>query len=248
MHLLTKRSSAHNEIAVYETSQLYGKMGKFRCMGFADDAVQGAIDLKDPKRIVLEYQSSLISLMEFINPYFERVFLIGHGIGTIAGHYPNKLFTIAEIDESVVDISRQYFMYERNNVKIGDGRQLLDQEEQSSFDYIIVDAFTDKGTPHHLKTLEFFALTKEKLDSNGVLLLNLMGKTNNDWLLNAVNTTIRNTYDYVKAFSLPAVAERDERNIIVLASGKTLDAQAGDVGKGIVEIQLSEGHTIMDSD
>lgn len=248
MYLLTKRSSAHNEIAVYETSQLYGKMGKYRCMGFADDAVQGAIDLKEPKRIVLDYQRSLISLLEIINPLFKSVFLIGHGVGTIAGHYPNKQFKIAEIDESVVEISRQYFNYDGNNVMIGDGRQLLNREEPNSFDYIIVDAFTDKGTPHHLKTLEFFAMTMEKLDSNGVLILNLMGRTNNDRLLNAVYTTIKNTYDYAKAYSLPAEAERDERNILLMASNKTFETRAGDIGKGVVEIELSQGHTIRDSD
>jgi spermidine synthase len=217
-------------------------------MGFADDAVQGAIDLKNPKRIILEYQRALISVMEAMNPYFEKVFLIGHGIGTIAGHYANKRFKTAEIDESVVELSRQYFNYGRNDVIIGDGRQLLDKEAPNSFDYIIVDAFTDKGTPHHLKTMEFFAMTMEKLASNGVLLLNLMGKTNNDRLLNAIYSTLSHTYFYTKAFSLPAEAERDERNILVVASNKTLDCQAGDIGKGIVEIELGQGHAIMDND
>jgi hypothetical protein len=120
--------------------------------------IQGAIDLKDPQRIVLIYQRAMIHLMEFNAPSFEHVFVIGHGIGTIAGHYPDKPFTVAEIDEKVVEISKRFFGYskEKDHVVMGDGRQILESEQPNIYDYIILDAFTHKGTPLHFTTSEFF--------------------------------------------------------------------------------------------
>jgi spermidine synthase len=245
LHLLAKELSTFNEIAVYDTNQLYGKMGKFRCLQFSDDSVQGAIDLKDPERIVLEYQRAMIHLMELNDPSFDRVFVIGHGIGTIAGHYPDKLFTVAEIDERVVELSKLFFGYRKDNVRVGDGRRILRNEEPKAFDYIILDAFNNKGTPLHIITLEFFEITKEKLDSQGAIIMNLMGKPKNDRLINAIHTTLRETYAYTKAFSLPAVDEADLRNMIIMGSNKTIDIQSQDTA-GIYEIGLEQGHIIMD--
>ncbi|MBE1445184.1 hypothetical protein GGC63_004652 [Paenibacillus sp. OAS669] len=64
MQLLLRETSDYSEVSVYETTQLYGVNGKFRCLQFSDHAVQGAMDLKDPKRIVLEYPRAIIHLME----------------------------------------------------------------------------------------------------------------------------------------------------------------------------------------
>jgi spermidine synthase len=247
LHLLLKESSRFNEISVYDTTQLYGKMGKYRCLQFADEAIQGAIDLKDPKSIVLVYAKAIIHLMELNDSSFENAFVIGHGVGTIAGHYRDKRFTVAEIDEKIVELSKLFFRYDMDNVVIGDGRQILRNEEPNGYDFIILDAFTNKGTPHHLTTLEFFEMTLEKLDSRGAIIMNLMGKTKNDWFINAIHTTLRETFAYSKAFALPGVNETDIRNIIVIGSNKTIDYQTQDMA-GFLEIELAPGHIIMDSD
>jgi spermidine synthase len=247
LHLLAKEFSMNHEITVYDANQLYGEKGKFRCLQFSDDAVQGAIDLNDPKRIVLEYPRAMIHLMEFNHPSFENVFVIGHGIGTIAGHYSEKRFTVAEIDEKVVELSKSFFGYDKDNVVVGDGRQILRNEDRNAFDYIILDAFTKKGTPFHFTTMDFFKMTKEKLALRGSIIMNLMGKTKNDKLINAIHTTLRETYAYTKAFSLPGEGVADIRNIIVIGSNKTIDFQARDMA-GFYEIELEQGHIIMESD
>jgi spermidine synthase len=243
LHLLAKEFSKFNEITVYDTNQLYGKMGKFRCMQFADDAIQGAIDLKDPRRIVLDYQRAMIHLMELNNPSFENVFIIGHGIGKIAGHYPDKRIKVAEIDEMVVEISKKFFGYSNNNVEVGDGREILKNEQPNTYDYIILDAFSHKGTPLHFTTLEFFEMAKKKLGSGGVIILNVMGKPKNDRLLNGIITTLREAFAYAKAFSLPAVEEGDARNMIVMASNEELEFKAR-MKEGIFEIEMEQGHII----
>lgn len=246
LHQLAKEISRDQEIAVYESTQLYGQIGKYRFLQFAEDAVQGAIDLKNPSRIVLEYPRAMIHLMDVNNPAFKHTFIIGHGIGTIAGHYPDKHFTVAEIDEAVVELSRRFFHYRGNNVVIGDGRQVLAQEEDGTLDYIILDAFTSEGTPFHLTTTAFFELTRKKLHARGALIMNLIGKTKNDKLINAIHTTLRNTYACSKSFSLQGQgSQADVQNIILIGSHTTIDWQPRAMA-GFVEIELGQGHLLVD--
>ncbi|MDQ8734398.1 fused MFS/spermidine synthase [Paenibacillus sp. LHD-38] len=245
MQLLVKATSGSHEISVYEANQLYGEIGKYRFLQFSDHAIQGAIDLKNPKRIVLEYPRAVIHLMERNNPAFENVFMIGHGIGTIPANDPDKRFIVAEIDERVVELSRAYFHYQMDNVRIGDGRRLLCEQERSEFDFIILDAFTEAGTPYHLTTLGFFELAKDKLNAKGSIILNLMGKVKNDKIMNAIYTTLGAAYAYAKVFSLPAEHIADIRNIIIVGSCKAIDFDHKEMA-GFYEIELEEGHILMD--
>lgn len=84
---------------------------------------------------------------------------------------------------------------------IGDGRQILEGENPQVYDYIILDAFTAAGTPRHLVSREFFSITRSKLNTGGYILMNLMGKGENDPLINAIYTTLTEEYAYIKAFS-----------------------------------------------
>jgi spermidine synthase len=245
LYQLAKELSGSQEIIVYEANQLFGEIGKYRFLQFSDHAIQGAIDLKEPKRVVMEYPRAIMHVMETNDPSFENVFMIGHGIGTIAGHYPDKRFVVAEIDEKIVELSRSYFNYSKDNVVIGDGRQILNEQSPGSFDYIILDAFTTEGTPHHLTTLEFFELTKEKLDSNGSIIMNLFGKVKNDKLINSIYSTLKEIYAYAKAFSLPGEDSADTCNMIIVGSNKAIDFHSRNMA-GFLEIELDEGHRMMD--
>ena len=246
MHLLTKEFSSNNhEISVYDTTELYGEKGNFRVMQFSNEAVQGALDLNNPQRIVFEYPRAMIHLMEYNNPSFEDVFVIGHGIGTIAGYFSEKRIKIAELDHQVVELSRRYFGYSKDDVVVGDGRQILLGEEAHAYDYIILDAFTDKGTPAPLTSREFFRMTREKLNSEGSILINLMGKGENDRLIRAIHTTLSEEYAYTKSFSLPSEGIRDLQNIILMGSNDPIGFQARSMA-GFIEIKLEQGHIIMD--
>lgn len=245
MQLLRKAKSGTQEVSVYDANQLYGETGKFRFLQFSDHAIQGAIDLKDPRRIVLEYPRAMIHLMEKNDPAFNHVFMIGHGVGTIPGHYPNKRFVVAEIDVAVVELSKTYFHYQADNIRVGDGRLLLGEQEQGSFDYIILDAFTEAGTPYHLMTLEFMELAEAKLDARGMLLLNVTGKLKNDTLIDAVYATLKQAFMFVKAFSLKAERLADARNIILAASNRPI-AYESIAMAGFFEIGLDEGYVMRD--
>ncbi len=247
MHILAAEVSSFNELTVYETSEFYGRTGKYRCLKFKDDDIQGAIDLKDPQRVLLDYQRAMIDLMEIVHPDFRNAFLIGHGIGTIAGHYPGKEFKVAEIDGKVVELSRKFFGYLQDNVVVGDGRLILGGERPNRYDFILLDAFTEKGTPLHLLTIDFFAMTLEKLGPGGVIMMNVMGKPKNDRFLNAIVTTLSESYPFTKAISLRVERDADARNIILVGSRQPIDIHARDLD-GLYEVEFDSGHIIRDYD
>ncbi|GGH18491.1 spermidine synthase [Paenibacillus segetis] len=243
---LFKEDSNNQELQVYDTTKLYGESGNFRVMQFANAAIQGAMDLNDPKRILFEYPRAIIHLMECNTPSFGDVFMIGHGIGSIAGHYVDKRFKIAELNDKVVELSKQHFGYNHDNVIIGDGRQILEHEESDAYDYIIIDAFNEKGTPLHLISKDFFQVTKEKLHPYGSIIMNLMGKGNNDRLMNAIHTTLNEEYDFVQSFQLPSESATDVKNIIIIGSSSPIVYQAQHMA-GFIRIELGQGHIIRDS-
>ncbi|WP_336785796.1 hypothetical protein [Paenibacillus sp. MMO-177] len=94
---------------VGDVNELFGKKGNFRVLQFSDTLVQGALDLDDPQRIVFEYPRAIIHLLEHNHSRLERVFQIGHGIGTIARHFPGARFKTAELDKRIVLASERYF-------------------------------------------------------------------------------------------------------------------------------------------
>ncbi|MBE7899954.1 fused MFS/spermidine synthase [Paenibacillus polymyxa] len=247
LDVLHKKLSNNHEITVYETTELYGEKGLFRVMQFSNAAIQGALDLNHPQRILFEYPRAIIHLMELNDPSFEDVFVIGHGIGTIAGHFTDKRFKIAELDSQVVEFSRTFFGYDQNNVTIGDGRRILEKETPDAYDYIILDAFTEQGTPLHLVSWEFFKMAKEKLDSEGSLIMNVMGKSEHDHLVHAIHTTLREEFAYVTTFSLPSEGVADIQNIIMIGRDKPIRFQARQMAD-FHEITLGEGHILRDTD
>lgn len=245
LHSQLHTHSNNHEITVYDTTELYGEHGSFRVMQFSNNAIQGAMDLNHPDRVVFEYPRAIIHLMECNAPHFEDVFLIGHGIGTIASHFAKKRFKVAELDSEVVALSRRYFGYTQDNVVIGDGRQILEGEEPQIYDYIILDAFTAAGTPKHLISREFFSIVASNLNSEGYLLMNLFGKGEQDPLINAIYTTLAEEFTYIKSFALPSDGVADIRNIIMIGGNRPIQFQARHMA-GFNEIQLGQGYLIWD--
>jgi spermidine synthase len=219
MRTIVRETTPWNEITVCETNALFGQTGRFRCLRFADEAVQGAIDLRDPGRVVLEYPRALIHLLERNAPGFARAFMIGHGVGTIPARYPAGAFTVAEIDERVVALSREFFGYPWNNVAIGDGRALLEAEPPASLDAVLIDAFTKDGTPGHLTTVECFEEAARRMRGPGLLLINLTGRARGDRRIASIHASLAKTFRHTAAFFLPASPGRSYGNIVLAGSG-----------------------------
>jgi spermidine synthase len=243
--LLFNQQTAFHNISVYDTEELDGKRGRFRILQFGTEASQGALDLNQPDRILFEYPRAILHLMEFHNPDFGHVFAIGHGIGTIAAACPGRRFLTAELDPLVVQLSREYFGCQQQDILIGDGRQLLQEQDPGSFDYLILDAFTAEGTPAHLVSQEMFELASSRLHEGGMLLMNVTGRPGYDRRLGAIFTTLGQSFSHVIAFSLPPQSQGDRLNVILAASMKPILYQGRQMA-GFQEIQLPPGYVIRD--
>lgn len=247
MNVLAACGEGKEQITVYETDMLFDERGSFRVLQFADEAIQGAIDLRNSERIVFEYPRALIHLMEHNSEHYaggEDIFIIGHGIGTLSGYFKERNCVTAEINEAVVQLSEQYFGWSGKHVLIGDGRWQLEHERQQ-FDYIVLDAFTSSGVPQHLSTLEFFELAYAKLKPHGALFINVTGKGKQDVKSNAMYSTLQQVFANTFAFTLQALEERDIRNSILVGSNDPLRYRLRSMA-GFVPYEPGAGYIILD--
>lgn len=244
LRVLWTGKSEYNEISVVETGQLFGETGRFRCLKFADDAVQGAIDLRRPERVALAYQRAVVGLMERSGASFRRAFVIGHGTGAIAKRFSDRDVVTAELDPMVVELSRTYFGYDRNNVKIGDGRELLSREEDGAFDFVVVDAFTSEGTPRPMTTPSFFEMAAGKLRDDGALIFNLFGKTRGDRRAGAAYAALRETFPFAAAFG-DAGRPGAEGNLLLVGSRREIPLREQAVA-GFAPVDLEPGFPLRD--
>jgi hypothetical protein len=104
-----------------------------------------------------------------------RIGIIGLGVGTIAiyGH-AGDLVRFYEINPNVERLARKYFTYlEDSNaaveVKLGDGRLVLENESPQDYDVLVLDAFSSDAVPLHLLTTEAMEIYLKHLAADGVM-------------------------------------------------------------------------------
>ena len=115
-----------------------------------------------------------------------RIGVLGLGTGSIAAYCRDRdTFVFYEIDRRIQTIATSYFSYvprcKGSEVRIGDGRILLEQErergEKGAYDMIVVDAFSDDTIPVHLMTLEAFELYAAHLkDTESILAVHVSNR------------------------------------------------------------------------
>lgn len=239
-------TSLYHDIYVFKAEQYYDKNGDYRYLTFGNkDTIQGAINLENPDEMVFDYANSMYDLTNYYTPKSNSLFMVGHGIGTLGRQYEKEKekVKIAEIDSALVDISKKYFLYEGDNVVVGDGRKILN-DEKSKYDVIILDAYHNTTQiPFHLTTKEFFQLTNEKLSDNGIVIMNIIGEEKNDPIVESVTTTVKTVYPYVKVFK--NVEESGIQNLYLVASNKPLEENGIE---NLVEFPMEQGEIILDTD
>lgn len=113
-----------------------------------------------------------------------RTMIIGLGTGIMACQFRQEdKLTIIEIDEQVINIARNpnLFTYLRDcppqsSLIKDDGRLAISKAADSSYELLVMDAFSSDAIPIHLLTLEAFSLYKKKLTEEGVILVNLSNR------------------------------------------------------------------------
>ncbi len=108
-----------------------------------------------------------------------QVGAIGLGAGTIAAYgKAGDRYRFFEIDPAIVAAAQRHFSFIADSpavveLRVGDGRLLLQAEAPASFDVLVVDAFAGDAIPTHLLTREAVALYRRRLKPGGVIALHL---------------------------------------------------------------------------
>ena len=158
-----------------------------RSLHFGSDWVQGAMRVRRPNALELAYTREMMAGLLLREPPWPRdVLLIGLGAGSLAKfiyHFlPKTKITVVEINPQVEVIARLHFKLPddplRLRVVIGCGAEyMLMLKGGASFDYILVDGFDDNARAGVLDTLPFFQACRARLRDNGLLAVNLLGRS-----------------------------------------------------------------------
>lgn len=132
---------------------------------------------------VYEY-TKYYSLYKLQNPQIKNALTIGGGAYTVPksllNDSPGVIVDVAEIEPELFDIVKKYFKVPQNKRlinNISDGRRFL-YETDKKYGLIFSDAY-NFSIPFHLATVEFLKLSKEKLTTDGIFVMNIIGSTAN---------------------------------------------------------------------
>lgn len=137
------------------------------------------------------------------NPDSMEVLILGMGTGTYATqcrkYFGDMNIEGVEIDEKITKLSRKYFALPDDiNVTTYDGRAFLNASDRK-YDVIMVDAYQDITIPFQMSSVEFFRLVKSHLNENGVMVVNMNMRGNDDgdinqYLADTISSIFGNVY------------------------------------------------------
>jgi spermidine synthase len=160
------------------TVERRGNLVELRARARGTEALESAIDLNDPLRLVVHYTRSLYGAL-FLQPEPKRVLMIGLGGAgfhrLFAAAYPDSLLHTVELDPKVLELCETRMGFtptEKTPVTIMDGRMFVKRNKEK-WDWLILDAFRGGFVPPHLKTEEFYRECAARLSERGVFVSNL---------------------------------------------------------------------------
>ncbi len=155
-----------------------GDIVELRARARGSEALESAVDLSDPLKLVVPYTRSLFGAL-FLQPNPQRVLMIG--LGGAGFHrlfeaaYPDALLQTVELDAKVLELTRTRMEFkptDKTPVAVMDGRMFVKRDKQQ-WDWLILDAFQGGYVPPHLKTEEFYRECAARLNDRGVFVSNL---------------------------------------------------------------------------
>ncbi|MFA6850384.1 MAG: fused MFS/spermidine synthase [Selenomonadaceae bacterium] len=143
-----------------------------------------------------------------------KILVLGMGTGTYAKQC-KKYFTKAsiegvEIDQKITDLARTYFQLPADvKVTTYDGRAYLGATKEK-YDVIMVDAYQDITIPFQMSSIELFAMVKEHLTPNGIMVVNMnMHTEKKDNINEYLSDTIAAVFDGVYTVNVPGATNRE---------------------------------------
>ncbi len=157
-----------------------------RTLHFGSEWIQGAMRIARPWHLELEYTKEMMAslLLRDDSHFPRRVLLIGLGAASLTKflyrNYPLAKLTVVEIEANVVAAARHFFKLPndplRINMVIADGVEYLLNSDKT-WDLILVDGYDENARVGGLDTLPFYQSAHAHLSSNGIMAVNLLGRS-----------------------------------------------------------------------
>ena len=112
--------------------------------------------------------------------------------------------TVIEIDPASREVAQRYFaLPDSVQVIIGDARTET-RKLTEKFDVVILDAFSGDAPPFHLLTEEAFESVRDRLDTDGLVALNIVGAADGEdsRAVASVGLTMQKVFGSVQAFAV----------------------------------------------
>jgi spermidine synthase len=184
------------------TVEKSGSLVELRARSRRGEALESAVDLSDPLKLVVGYTRTLYAGL-FFQPKPARVLMIGLGGAgfhrLFAAAYPESLIQTVELDPKVYELCQTRLAFkptDKTPVALTDGRMFV-KRDKTTWDWIILDAFRGGFVPPHLKTEEFYKECAARLGERGVFISNLHSGTE---LYYSDLKTIRSVFPQVVIF------------------------------------------------
>ena len=115
--------------------------------------------------------------LSYMYPPQSRSLVLGLGGGILPGQlqgFSRHMVDAVEIDQRIIDISREYFGLNGVHVICDDARRYVKKCEQS-YDFIVLDIFSGEILPSHVLSKEAFEDIRRILRPNGLIAINFNG-------------------------------------------------------------------------
>ncbi|TVP73266.1 MAG: spermidine synthase [Rhodobacteraceae bacterium] len=153
-------------------------------------------------------------------------FIIGGGTYTVPRAWvemgePVRV-TVAEVDPMVTEVAAESFWFDPDSVRVvhADARIVLTRED-TTYDVILGDAFTDIAAPPHLITREFFELAASRLNPDGAFLMTIIDHLDRLDVLASLTVTARKVFPEVEIWADPSHDVTQARRVFLMVAGET---------------------------
>jgi len=159
------------------------EMDGVRYLHFGTEWVQGAMRIRKPDWLELEYAQQMMAWMLFIKRP-QHIVQLGLGTGSLTKfchlHFPEAQITTIELNPSVIAICQSMFKLPDNNDRLHvvemDGLDFVNEHSHyGTLDVMQVDVYDATARGPVLDTAEFYQACSDCLKSDGVMTVNLFG-------------------------------------------------------------------------
>lgn len=197
---------------------LHSEQSQFQKIEVLETEAVGKLLLLDGKTMVSEvdefiYHEVMAHIPYMVSEKVEKVLIIGGGDGGVvrefAKHKDIKQIDLVEIDERVIEVSREFFPEctsalddPRVNILPQDGFAFI-KSKKNEYDIIIIDSTDPEDFASGLFTTEFYKDVYDALSDHGIM----MNQTENPFLdeygIKNIYTNMRNAFPFVQSFTAP---------------------------------------------